>query len=267
MKRLRLIVIICFVLSAVLLAATTIYSRMITDKTLPVISVPENILLLSVKDYSDEALLQGVTAYDEKDGDLTEHVRVQSVIRQQANQMKVTYSVCDGDNHVSTASRIVDYYDFTPPRFHLTAPLRYNLGNTIQVMDRLTATDVLDGDITDRIRVNATGLSTYSEGTYPVTFEVSNSFGDASSLTLNVTVSRTVYGAPTIELSEYIVYIRLEDDFDPMDYVTDVKDGELEDVTAKLPRGGFVEGVNEVEFTCKGETGVRGSTVMFVVAE
>ena len=47
-------------------------SRQMTDQTYPVIEMEEEELVISIEDGA-EALLEGVTAYDEKDGDELVH--------------------------------------------------------------------------------------------------------------------------------------------------------------------------------------------------
>lgn len=84
----------------------------------------------------------------------------------------------DSDAHVAHRTRTVRYTDYAPPKFALSRELRYSVGTAVQIRDRLTATDLIDGDVSERIKVTSSGLSAYAEGTYPVTFEVTNSLGD-----------------------------------------------------------------------------------------
>lgn len=259
--------IVLFLVSAMFMEATTLMRMVQEDKSVPVISVPKETLMLSIAQDSRDVLMQGVTAWDAKDGDLTDHIYLQSITRQKDNQMEAVYAVCDSDNHVTTTSRVFQYYDFSPPRFRLTAPLRYNVGGSIVVKDRLFAEDVMDGDLSDQIRAFTNGLTTYSEGVYPVTFEVTNSFGDTASITLDIRVETVTAGTPTIELSEYLVYTYLGDTFDPMEYLVSVDNGRKSDVTVEMPEDGFSEGLNQVVFSCKNEKGLEGTTVLYVVAE
>ena len=211
--------------------------------------------------------MQGVTAWDAKDGDLTEHIYIQSLSRISGNEMKAVYTVCDKDNHVATADRAFRYYDFMPPRFRLTAPLRFHPGGSISIKDRLFAEDVLDGDLSDRIRVFANGVSPYTEGVYPVTFEVTNSLGDTSAVTLDIEIGPVVAGAPEILLDEYLVYAVIGAEFEPMEHVKRVINGKKQDVTVTLPDDGLQTGMNQVVFSCKGENGETGTAVLYVVAE
>ena len=267
MKRLRIITLVCFLLSAAALGASTAYQVWSEDKTIPVIDCPETPLVLSVKDSGEEALLQDVTAYDEKDGDLTDKLLLEGIDRSAEGDITVTYVVADSDHHVVSRSRTLQYTDYAPPRFALSKDLRYSMGSSIRIKDRLTAADVVDGDLSDRIKVNSNDLSPYYEGTYPVTFEVTNSLGDTSSITMDVVVRNYAAGEPRISLTEYLVYREAGTPFDPRAYLDSVSGGAVGDVSIQLPEGGLSTGVSRVTYSCVGQNGTVGSTVLYVVTE
>ena len=133
--------------------------------------------------------------------------------------------------------------------------------------DRLTAWDALDGDLSDRIRVISSNTNTSAQGSYPVTFEVTNSLGDTASLTLEIQVKNQEAGEPEIRLSQYLVYRKQTDDFRAMDYVESVSGGSEEDVTVQMPEGGLTAGVSRVEYRCAGSGGAVGTAVLYVVTE
>lgn len=267
MRKLRIITAILFVLSAVLTGSVIALRVMRTDKTRPVISFGAEVLTLSAEEVNDDALRSDVTAWDDKDGDLSDHIQVLSLTRRQGNEMSAHYAVADRDNHVTAAERTVVLEDYTPPRFRLTLPLSYNVGASMLMKDRLTAEDLLDGDISSKIHVYINGMNTSSAGSFPITFSVTNSLGDTAELTLNATVQNHINGSPVIRLREYLVYLDENEKFDPMDYLQSVTSGEMSDVSVKLPKGGFEPGVNEVVFSCESANGITGSVTMFVVQE
>ena len=87
------------------------------DKTYPVISIDEEIIDVSIK-VTDEELLKGVTARDAKDGDITSKIIIESVSDFIEHGVSiVTYSVCDNDNHATSATRKIRYTDYTEPVF------------------------------------------------------------------------------------------------------------------------------------------------------
>lgn len=267
MKPIRYIVFTILLMSIIVLVLSTFYMLYQADYTLPQIDVEEGTLTVTVEEQKNGALMQGITAWDDKDGDITDNIIIQNIEYQAEKTMEVTYSVVDSDNHVATIKRTVIYEDYEPPRFYLEAPLRYGVGNVIQVKNRLGATDMIDGDISESIKVNANSLSPYYEGEYPVIFEVTNSLGDTSSIILNITIAATAKKDPDIRLKEYLVYSTLDEEFDPSRYLLSVVKGDKDNVTAKLPSGGLVKGVNQVIYTYTGSDAELTDTVLFVVVE
>ena len=268
MRRLRMITLICLILLAVVMTVSTVFVWLREDDTVPEIHCPEQPLVIAMSEAENGRLLEDVTAWDGKDGDLTGHVLVQSVEKTVGgNTASVTYAVVDSDNHVATCTREVQYTDYQPPRFSLTRELRYSVGSAVRVKDRLTAWDVLDGDLSDRIRVISGTTSTTVEGNYPATFEVTNSLGDTASITLEIQVKNQEPGEPDIRLSEYLIYRKQSDTFDAMRYVESVSGGSAEDVTVRLPEDGLAAGVSRVEYQCTGSSGTVGTAVLYVVTE
>ena len=267
MKRFRILTYVCLVLSACLLAVSTLYHQRTEDRSIPEIQCPDTVLTVSMEE-SGAALLQDVTAWDEKDGDLTDKVLLQGVDKRAgSSSATVTYAVADSDNHVVTATREIRYTDYQPPRFSLEKELRYSVGSPLRIKDRLTASDRIDGDLSDRIRVVSGSTNTYNEGTYPATFQVTNSLGDTASVTLDIVIRNYETGEPRIQLAEYLIYRAAGAPFDPMSYVESVSGGDLADVACELPQDGLVKGVNKVVYTCRGENGCEGTAVLYVIVE
>ena len=79
MRRLRILTLVCMVISTGFLVVSTIYQKSVEDQTIPVIQCPEAPLTIPMEGGGDEALLKDVTAWDEKDGDLTDRILLQGV--------------------------------------------------------------------------------------------------------------------------------------------------------------------------------------------
>lgn len=269
MRRFRLLVLVVAVVMAAALAVSVAVQRAATDRTLPEIRCPDGPLELSVWSLSDQALLSGVTAWDEKDGDLTDRIVLQGLGKSvEDGTTTVTYVVADADHHVTTRTRTVRLVDYQPPRFTLSQPLTYPVGASIAVRDRLTAWDAVDGDLSDRIKLTTSGLAVYSEGTYPLTCEVTNSLGDTATVTLELTIRNERSGAPQIVLSTYLVYLPAGTAFDPMAYVDRVEGGRRQNVQVQLPEGGLTVGTTgRVVYTCSGANGETGTATLYVVVE
>ena len=97
------------------------------------IQCPDTPLVLSMTGEGREGLLADVTAYDEKDGDLTDRLLLQGVDRDKDGTAVATYAVADSDGHVVTCAREVQYTDCRPPRVALHGELRHAAGGWVRV--------------------------------------------------------------------------------------------------------------------------------------
>ena len=76
----------------------------------------------------------------------------------------------------------------------------------------LEASDPIDGDITNKIKVKSNNVNTSVPGDYQVVYEVTNSGGEAATKTIDVTVK-----APTPTISANDISIGRDSKFDPFD--------------------------------------------------
>ena len=200
------------------------YSNLNTDG--PVLTNSAGTLELSVNDPA-EAIFRGLSATDATDGDLTKDILVASVSHfLEPGTVKVKYVVFDSHNNAATLSRRVHYTDYESPKFILDKAPVYTVGTSFDLLDHVQVMDCLDGDISDRVRVIANMVNNYSEGTYPVILEVSNSCGDTSQLTLWVHYQRQASNV-SIQLHQYVVYVEQGTEFDPYQYIASVADTSL----------------------------------------
>ena len=211
MRRLKIAVCLIFVASCVIFAGYTVKSKMLEDHTPPVITCKDKTVTLSVQTdqkKQKKALLKGVKAEDNRDGDLTSSVRIASMSHFIApGKRTITYVVFDKANQAGTLERTVQYEDYTPPKIHLTAPLRYSTTelSKANLTENMTAEDCLDGDLTSQIRTSLDdSMYNTSAGVYKVTVQVSNSAGDVCSVPLEITVTES--GDRQEQMKEYPVY-------------------------------------------------------------
>lgn len=206
MKNLQIILIILFLVVSVVFCAFFCYDRLMVDREAPTILCDGTPLEVSVT-ATDRELCAGLTATDNVDGDLTDRIVVRKVSQLYgSNTAMIQYAVFDSSSNVCTYSRSVTYTDYSKPRFSLSQPLIYNLNSIISLSDRLTATDSIDGDISQRIRVAASSVSSSEKGLYPITVQVTNSSGDTAVATMTVTIENVTSRHPVIRLSEYLIY-------------------------------------------------------------
>ena len=191
-----------------------------TDDTPPEIKMEETFLLLSIED-PREALLQGVTATDDTDGDVTESLVVESVrLLSSDGTVAVSYAAFDRAGNVAKAQRQLRYTDYQSPRFTLSAPLIFVQGPSVNVLSYVSAQDGVDGDISHRIRAtNLSGTSISAQGSYEVQFRVTNSMGDTVQLQLPVEVFAAGNYDGKLSLTDYLIYLQAGDTFRAEDYL------------------------------------------------
>lgn len=195
------------------------------DNTPPEILITDQRLEISALD-SREALLQGVTAQDDEDGDVTDSLVVENVrLLRQDGTVTVTYAAFDSAHNVSKKTREVLYSDYESPRFDLKQPLMFSQ-RSYDLLKLITAHDMLDGDITGRIRATALDeVATDFQGTYKVRFQVTNSLGDTVDLVLPVDVYTPGLNEVAMTLTEYLIYLEPGDQFNARDYLDELTVG------------------------------------------
>lgn len=230
----------------------------------------------------DEALLAGVKAVDDEDGDITDRITIEKVSNfTEPGVSHITYAVQDSHNAVTKLTRTLCYTDYTPPRFSLKAPLTFVFGKSINPIENITATDCIDGDLSDKVRMSLLEEdSTISGvGKWKVRFRVTNSMGDTVYLTTDVTVtnasSTEKYYTPEIRLSDYLVYVPVDGTFDPRAYVSgisvqaDIAEDNPLYLAGRLRVNSDVDtsrpGVYTVEYICASSRQYVGTTNLIVV--
>lgn len=209
-----------------------------TDTRAPEIRLDSVIPEISVED-PKSALLQGITAVDSGDGDVTSSLVVERVeLLEDAGRLLVHYAAFDSAGNVAKAQREAKYTDYRSPRFTLEEPLVYRQGAAFDVLSDIGATDVIDGDIQHRVRATMLTEQTITEpGVHEVEFRVSNSLGDTVTAVLPVEV-RNPEREAQLTLSQYLLYLPVNGSFNAKDYLELYTYGEDDvDLSKGLPRG------------------------------
>ncbi|MDO4491741.1 MAG: DUF5011 domain-containing protein [Lachnospiraceae bacterium] len=222
MKKIRIFSIVLFVFSLGLYVFFHVKHSRIDDTIAPRISMNENKIEISVED-PEEKILEGVSAADSNDGDVSDTLIVESMGQfLSPGRRNVTIAAFDSSSNVAKLPREVVYTDYTAPKFDMTAPLRFPI-NTENILENVTATDCLDGDITEQIKIStATYVDVTVADDYKTTLTVTNSAGDTEKLPCTVTIYNASdnSGSPEFELSKYLVYVKAGKTVDPWSYVT-----------------------------------------------
>ena len=203
------------------------FSQAGPDRTAPVISMEAEEITLSVGD-GQEAYLAGVTALDDVDGDVTAMMVVEGVSAIDSRDcVTITYAAFDRAGNVAKAHRTGRYTDYEGPKFALKNPLVFYSGYTIDLLDHITASDPLDGDLSARVKATLSGGETdlSQEGTHPVDLRVTNSMGDTARITVPVEIcSYAAYDA-TVNLTDYLIYWEKGSPFQAEDYLVSLYAG------------------------------------------
>lgn len=219
MRLLERITVLLFAAALVIFIGSKAYSRFFQDTTPPTITCQSDTVEVRLGE-DRSALLRGVSAHDDKDGDLTDRIMIQGVTQLiGSNTAKVTYVVFDTANNMASCTRTVRYSDYQKPFFSMDLPAVYTLGSTVTLLDRLYAHDVVDGDISANIRIVSQNVNVKEPGTYSVTAQVSNSLGDLDTVNLKVVIVDDEVLPVLPELTQYIVYLNQGAAFDPAQFL------------------------------------------------
>lgn len=169
---------------------------------------------------SEDEILKHVTASDLKDGNLTDSVIIESVSSFIGpNCAKITFAVCDSDNNVAKIEKDIEYVDYVNPVFNFADQHVYYVGATkVDLMSGVSAEDVLEGDISERVVVSDSKIDLSQPGVYPVKYKVTTSKGVSSEIEINAYVysSRLKFN---IELTRYLVYASSDSKIDPESFI------------------------------------------------
>lgn len=265
-KRL-LIAVLCLV--SVVFVGTRVARARAGRDVAPEISCDQSLLEVSVLQ-DEQVLLTGMTAYDQQDGDLTSQILVAGTSKLIGEDTAtVTYLVFDSDDNMASFVRTIRYLDYHRPEITVTGPMCFSRDGSVAILECLSATDVIDGDISQQIRIS-TLRATEDSSIYVVVAQVTNSMGDTARVELPVVLMESDPARPEIELREYLVYVEQDSDFQPGRYVKSVSVGQKELSVREVAWDSEVDtsqpGTYWVKYTCE-NAGSVGITMMTVVVE
>lgn len=217
-NKLPLLVFLAIVLA--LFAGYRLWKDCTTDVMAPVISFDDSVLEVSIHD-DPSKMFQGMTVIDDRDGDVSNSLMIEKIgVINDDHEFAVTYAAFDSAGNVTKVRRNLRYVDYESPRFTLTAPLLYPYGREMNFIDRVQAIDLIDGNISHRIKFTIISEGTITnEGVHEVLFRVTNSYGDTSELIIPAEIYPLGEYNAELLLSDYLVYVPVGESFDPNAYL------------------------------------------------
>ncbi|MCD7760350.1 MAG: DUF5011 domain-containing protein [Clostridiales bacterium] len=227
-KIIQRICIVAFGVSLAVFGVVSLYRLLTTDSRGPTITMDSQEVTVSVAD-GDAAILEGVTAQDGTDGDVTDSLVVERMSNFITDGVReATIAAFDSAGNVTKVTRQVVYSDYTAPTVTLSGPLAASTNDTGALLDVLTVTDCLDGDLTGQVQIIFDdNTQSVSAGEFAMRIQVSNSAGD----TLDLPVTVRFYSAsdetetPRLTLTDYLIYVEQGTEVDPEDYLDTITVG------------------------------------------
>ncbi len=271
MRIMRISITVLFILTLIAFCSTFIIQKKKGDNTIPEITMENDFIEVDC-DARNKDFLKGIKATDEKDGDLTDEVIVESVSRFiEPGVCEVKYAVCDSDNHVAHATRKVRYTDYEAPKFKLKNSLCFSLYENVNVASYIRAVDSIEGDISGNIVITSPDYSSSVAGIFTLELSVSNKKGDTSTLSLPLIMEERNLSAPTIKLKDYLIYVDKNQEIDFEDYIVEATDRNDRDLTNKIEIDDNVNlkksGTYTVHYFVTDSNGAKGHSVLNIVVK
>jgi hypothetical protein len=134
-------------------------------------------------------LTDGITAIDDKDGDITSSIVItESIDVDTAGLYTVNYAITDSSGNEVTEEVTLTVLEDAAPVITGFADFSIDVGDTYDLETGVTVSDVVDGDLTTSLTIDDT-VDNMAPGTYVVTYSVTDSYGNLTEETITVTVN------------------------------------------------------------------------------
>ena len=133
---------------------------------------------------------KGVTATDDRDGNLTKKIRIDSsrVNLKKAGKYIVTYSVSDEAGNKAIKKATIKVKKDRAPVIKGARNQTIYLNNPVSYKKGVTATDDKDGNLTKKIKIDSSKVNKAKVGKYPVVYTVKDNSGHKTVKRVYVTV-------------------------------------------------------------------------------
>lgn len=277
MKKVRIILgIIC----GIVLIVTGVYYTQVNkniDEEGPILSMDTDEITVSIE-ATEEELIQGVTAIDDKDGDVSDSIVIESKkkkINGKSNEFEISYLAFDSSNNYGRLVTNLIYEDYRKPHFSISRELRFPANQELDLFQSIQADDCLDGDLSPFITLEGADeiAESPSKGLYNCTLYVTNSVGDTAELAIQIEVYEETFEEqnvrPVIALNQYLIYIKKGEKFKPVNYIDYVQDKETQIDPSMVEIDSEVnnekEGIYSVTYSYTSETSDYSCTAKLIV--
>lgn len=208
----------------IILMVLCIYIFLSEDKDAPKIVYPnENITYVEGENAKD--LLKGVKAIDEKDGDVTDTLTIESIrVLPNENKVNITYAAKDSKNNIAKVGRIVNY-KVKEKKAETQTNTDVDKGNNV-TKDNTKDTAMNNTKASDTTETNQSNKATDNQST--VGSPLPNNNGNISDTNTNQadTTDEPLKstGAPIIKLKTNSVTINAGSNFNPINYIKEAVD-------------------------------------------
>ena len=239
------------------------YTKIISDTTAPVVTCDSNEIVVSVE-ATDKELMKGVTAVDNRSGNVTNSLIIESISSFADGERIIVYAAVDKRGNVGRAQRTLRYMDYEAPRIGLTDDLRYPMGGNVNFLKNVTAESTLDGDLTDKVKYSMeSNVDMSSDGKYSIEYRVVDSTGTVSYLPVEIEIYNPLEEKINVELNEYLIYLEPGSYFNEYEYYNGASSGSLINVNSNV--NVLEEGVYTVEYTVSDGVNIGKSQLIVVV--
>lgn len=271
MRYLRLAVVLLFLIS-VGGVAYTVHTISTRDVTSPVITAEYDEIHMSVND-NQEILFDGLSAIDDRDGDITDQIILERISRfSEIGVCQVSFVVFDKENNLGRYQRTLYYDDYTAPRLHFDKPMLYYTAENISAFDGIRLFDCIDGDISHKLKLEASNVVASVPGIYEVELAAVTNYGDEIRVRVPLNVIDYSADAPVITLDKYLVYTKKGQSVDPLTYVSSVTDSKgnemnIADIKVSNQVDFSKEGSGQILLEFTNSDGITGVTYLTVIVE
>ena len=266
MKKIKIFSVLLLVVSTVLFVGFALRKKIAADGVPPVVSCTNGARSVSVL-VTEEELLQGVSAQDDRCGDVSDTLVVENISSfYDDGSRTVTYAAVDDSMNVGRCEQSITYTDYEEPKFNMENDLCFSVGGKIDFLSAISANGAIDGDLTERIKYSIyETVNTMSAGTYPIEFRVMDSAGNTVYLETEIEILEPEEARIVVELEKYLVYVKKGERFNPEKYYkdADVEDGNLR-IKSKVDTS--KSGIYHVDYIVESNE-VSGKSRLIVVVE